>query len=133
MTPSASPGGTKDQRIGVSAIWYPQPFGVEFEWNVGEGPLLRADSLAIESDDVEGGYVQFTYRHKRANSQAVLTPSMRVQHFEDGRKFGRNAPLAKLELTAVYVHTDERTRTGSFPYAASEGADRIGLQLQWNY
>ncbi|MDY6945602.1 MAG: porin, partial [Pseudomonadota bacterium] len=32
--------GFDDERIGVSAIWYPQPFGVQAEWNWGTTPGL---------------------------------------------------------------------------------------------
>jgi hypothetical protein len=148
ITPMAPAGGTADRRIGISAIWYPQPFGLEMEWNTGEGPVLSSDFQSIESDDVDGGYVQLTYRRPRPNSTAVLTPFVRWHRFDGGRKFEDNAPLsavdeweigvelvprAELELTAMYAHTNERTRTDTFPYAASEGADRIGLQLQWNF
>jgi hypothetical protein len=148
VTPSAPVGGTTDRRVGVSAIWYPQPFGVEMEWNTGEGPVLSSDFSEIVSDDLDGGYVQFTYRHKNAASPAVWVPFMRWQHYSGGRKFGRNAPLtevdewevgvefaprAELEFVVVYARTDERTRTSAFPYTASLDASRIGLQLQWNY
>jgi hypothetical protein len=148
LTPTAPVGGTTDRRIGVSAIWYPQPLGVEMEWNTGEGPVLSSDFQSIEVDDIDGGYVQLTYRRPRRSSPAVLTPFVRWQHFEGGRKFGTNAPRSvvdeweigvefaprpELELVALYAHTNERTRSSTFPYAASEGADRIGLQLQWNY
>lgn len=148
LTPSSPAGGTTDRRIGVSAIWYPQPFGVEMEWNTGEGPVLSPDFQSIETGDIDGGYVQLTYRRLRPSSPAVITPFMRWHQFEGGRKFGRNAPpstveewevgvefapRADLELTAVYVHTDERTHTSAFPYEESEGADRVGLQLQWNF
>jgi hypothetical protein len=148
ITPTAPVGGTTDRRIGISAIWYPQPFGVEMEWNTGEGPVLSSDFESIEVDDADGGYVQFTYRRARPGSAAVLTPFLRWHRFDGGRKFEDNAPLSavdeweigvelaprpELELTAMYAHTDERTRTSTFPYAASEGADRIGLQLQWNF
>jgi hypothetical protein len=147
VTPAAPAGGTTDRRVGISAVWYPQPFGVEMEWNTGEGPLLAPDYQSIEVGDVDGGYVQFMYR-RQLQSSAVLTPFARWQHFEGGRKFADNAPpmvvdewevgveyipRTELELTAVYAHTAERTRTSTFPYAASEGADRIGVQLQWNF
>jgi hypothetical protein len=148
LTPTAPVGGTTDRRIGVSAIWYPQPLGVEMEWNTGKGPVLSSDFQSIEEDNIDGGYVQLTYRRLRQDSARVLTPFVRWQKFEGGRKFGTNAPRMvvdewelgvefaprpEIELVALYGHTNERTRTSTFPYAASEDADRIGLQFQWNY
>lgn len=147
VTPTAPAGGTTDRRIGVTAVWYPQPFGVEMEWNTGEGPVLASDFQSIEVDDLDGGYVQLMYR-RHLQSSAVLTPYLRWHRFEGGRKFEDNAPptvideweigvefvpRSELELTAAYAHTSERTRTSSFPYGISEGADRIGVQLQWNF
>jgi hypothetical protein len=38
-----------------------------------------------------------------------------------------------VELTGMYTHTFRRTRTGSFPYTSTLDANRIGVQLQWNY
>ena len=35
ITPVAAADGTVDQRVGVSLIYYPQPWGFEAEWNIG--------------------------------------------------------------------------------------------------
>jgi hypothetical protein len=68
--------------------------------------------------------------------------------FEGGRKFARNAPgsrvteldagiewspVPEIELTLMYTHTFERTNTALAPYDTVANANRIGLQLQWNF
>jgi len=148
ITPAIRPRGVADERVGVTAVWYPQPFGVEAEWNVGRGPALSADSRNIESASLRGGYVQLNYRHKRANATTVMFPFTRWNYYDGGRKFARNAPMTKVnemdfglefspwadaEFTAVFTRTIERTRTSAYPYAATKDANRIGLQVQWNF
>lgn len=146
ITPTRPDEGLVDERVGFTAVWYPQPFGVEAEWNVGHGPELSDDLTRLESRALLGGYVQADYRH--ASGGSSLFPFVRWQYYDGGRKFTRNAPSirvneidvglefarwAELELTMVYTRTFERTRTSLFPYAASKGANRVGFQAQWNY
>lgn len=142
VTPRGNADGVLDQRFGVNAIWYPQPFGVEAEWNVGRGPELSPETLAITSRSLHGGYVQLGYRRGSA------LPFARWNYFDGARKFARNAPpmqvnevdfgvelakWAELEATIMYTHTLKRTRTSTFPYALDRNAHRLGFQLQWNY
>lgn len=143
MRPDA---GIADDRIGGTFVLYPQPVGIEAEWNVGRGPQLSADRRSITAQNLQGGYLQASFRHTR--KQAVYTPFVRWQYYDGGRKFARNSPLdrvneadfgveltplSELELTLLYTRTIERTRTSTFPFAPAKGADRIGVQLQFNY
>jgi hypothetical protein len=140
--------GPIDKRIAFTAIWYPQPLGFEAEWNFGRGPELSSDFTLINSQPLEGGYAQINFRHRFANSAAVLYPFARWNYFDGARKFARNAPPMRvneleigaewspwpeLELTLVYAHSFRRTRTNSFPYDITRDAGRIGFQVQWNY
>ncbi|MEZ5288939.1 MAG: porin [Vicinamibacterales bacterium] len=146
LTPARPDDGVTDQRVAVTAVWYPQPFGVEAEWNIGRGPEISADLSRIERRRLQGGYVQVAYRS--ADGGRSLFPFGRWQYYDGGRKFARNAPhdrvneldlglefarWSELELTMVYTRTFERTRTGSFPFATTRGANRVGFQAQWNY
>lgn len=147
IVPVRADEGVVDERVALSAVWYPQPFGVEAEWNVGRGPELSDHLTRVESRPLQGGYVQLNYR-RAATGGRSLFPFARWQYYDGGRKFARNAPHARvneldlgvefarwaeLELTAVYTRSFERTRTSLFPYAASKNGDRIGFQAQWNY
>lgn len=146
VTPAGPSNGITDQRVGVTAVWYPQPFGVEAEWNVGRGPQLSDDLRRITRESLTGGYVQFNYREK--NAFATWFPFVRWNYYDGARKFARNAPpmhvnevdfglelakWAELETSIVYSRTLERTRTGLFPYSVTKNANRIGFQVQWNY
>lgn len=146
ITPTFDPDGVRDKRAGVSAVWYPKPFGFEAEWNVGRGPQLSDDFTTIDDAALKGGYFMANYRVK--TDRAEFFPFARWNYYEGGRKFGRNAPdeevneldlglefspWVEVELTLMYTHSYKRTNTRDFPYDTVEGADRLGFQLQWNY
>jgi hypothetical protein len=146
ITPTQDADGEIDQRIGVTAVWYPQPIGAELEWNFGRGPELSSDNARIESESLHGGYVQINYRQQ--HSSGTWFPFARWNYYDGARKFARNAPpthvnevdfglefakWAEIELTGMFTHTFRRTRTGSFPYTDTLNANRVGVQLQWNY
>ena len=146
VTPLRPAEGQTDQRVAASLVWYPQPFGIEAEWNVGRGPQLSSDSQRIEMSPLQGGYVQLHFR--QTGAAGTWFPFSRWQYYEGGRKFARNAPRvrvneidfglefakwAEVELTMMYTHTFERTRSSLFPYLAARRADRLGFQVQWNY
>jgi hypothetical protein len=146
ITPLEDPNGPLDQRIGFSAIWYPQPIGVEMEWNFGRGPELSPDSTRIISESLHGGYVQINYRQQL--SSGTWYPFTRWNYYDGARKFARNAPQdqvnevdiglefakwAEIEFSGMYTHTFRRTRTGAFPYVPTLDANRVGVQIQWNY
>jgi hypothetical protein len=142
VTPRNPSDGVLDQRFGVNAIWYPQPIGIEAEWNVGRGPELSSDFLSIGRGSLNGGYLQVGYR------EGFAFPFARWNYYDGARKFARNAPRmevnevdfglevakwAELEATIVYTHTLRRTRTSTFPYSLQRDGNRVGFQVQWNY
>lgn len=147
FTPSGPADGVLDQRAAVSAVWYPQPIGVEAEWTFGRGPALSADNRTIEADDLHGGYVQVGYL-RQSRRTGTWFPFSRWQYYDGGRKFGRNAPRervneidfglefarwAEFEVTGMFTRSFTRTRTSSFPYTRSTDGTRVGVQVQWNY
>ena len=130
----------------MSAVWYPQPFGVEAEWNFGIGPELSSDRRTISAGSLNGGYVQLSY--KDDNRLGAWFPFLRWQSYQGGRKFAINAPSERVneldfgiewapwpavEFTVQYTRTFERTNTKIAPYLNSESADRISVQAQINY
>jgi hypothetical protein len=135
-----------DQRVAFTAVIYPQPLGLEAEWTFGTGPELADDLRSIESRTLQGGYVQVHYRTR--NAAGTWFPFVRWNYFDGARKFARNAPRsqvneldfgvefarwAEVELTGVYTRTFHRTRTSTFPFGLTRDANRVGLQVQWNY
>jgi hypothetical protein len=146
LTPTAPAGGVADERVGFTAVWYPQPFGVEAEWNFGVGPELSANRSTIQSQFLHGGYVQLSY--KEDNKLGNWFPFLRWNYYDGGRKFAVNAPSDRVnevdfglewapwqavEFTVQYTHTFERTNTRTSPYAETSNADRISFQAQLNY
>lgn len=135
----------REERVGLHAILYPQPFGIQAEWNWGKGPEYDIALGGIAEKPLTGGYVQTMFRIKDSPLGEV-TPFARWQHYRGGWKAALNAPRLEtddweigaefqfadpIELTLAYAHmrrreADER-RTGQ-----AEG-DVIRAQLQWNY
>lgn len=145
-TPSVDPDGVRDERVAVTAVWYPQPFGLECEWNWGTGPELDPNGTRIGTGYLQGGYVQASWLS--TGDQGSWYPFLRWHFYDGGRKFGRNAPHERVneidlglewspwpavELTLVYTHTFTRTNTSTAPYLDAEGDDRIGFQVQVNF
>lgn len=134
-----------DNHVGLHAILYPQPFGIQAEWTKGRGPKFDDAAQAIVTDALQGGYVQVMYDlgHTRAGR---IIPYGRWQRYEGGWKAVANAPaldteelelgvewqfMRTLELTVAYANmkrreADER-RSGR-----AEG-DLIRAQLQFSY
>lgn len=144
--PTVKADGVDDERVALTAVMYPQPFGIEAEWNWGRGPQLASNFASIGVESLQGGYIQFNYSTN--TSHGNVFPFLRWNYYDGGRKFGRNAPWdeineldlgfewspwPELELSMMYTHTFQRTNTAVAPYDKAEGEDRLGFQLQWNY
>ncbi len=134
-----------DERLGVHAILYPQPFGLQAEWNWGRGPEYDTDLQTIRTKRLNGGYIQAMY-DLRSAGLGPLMPYARWQYYRGGWKSATNAPrletdelelgiewqfVEDLELTLAYARMNRREaderRTGR-----AEG-DLIRTQLQWSY
>lgn len=140
-----SPVTYKDNRVGLHAMLYPKPFGIQAEWNWGKGPEFDIATQSIQTKNLQGGYVQVMMRLP-TESMGSMMPYGRWQHYRGGWKAGTNAPRLEtdefelgvewqpwkaLEFTLAYARmkraeADER-RTGR-----AEG-NLIRTQVQWNY
>lgn len=152
-TPVIAPqhaAGFDDRRIGVSAIWYPQPFGLQAEWNWGDTPMLDLANNRITGGEVEGGYVQAML--KLDTQWGSFLPFVKWQYFDGANKAEANAPVnevndvelglewqiaRELELAAVWHHMRRNNlvtgnRAGRPDYAPFE-AEVLRLQLQLNF
>ena len=116
----AAPRGFRDQRIAGTFVWYPQPFGFQAEWNVGEGPGLNDAQTAVEVRSLQGGYVMAMYKLDTARC-GIFTPYARYQHYRGGYRSVANAPYGnhdqwdlgvewqirkEMELVAEYSFVD---------------------------
>jgi len=144
--PSAGSKEFDDRRASAHFIMYPQPFGIEAEWTVGQGPQLNANRDAISLNDLHGGYILVNYRILQGEQEII--PFVRWNYFDGARKFATNAPKMvvneidlgcewqirkELELTGSYTFTNERNNTATSPYTIVKDARRVAVQLQFNY
>lgn len=145
-TPAADATGVDDERIGVTFVYYPQPFGLEAEWTWGRGPQLSDDRTQIVAEYLQGGYIQASWLSR--DDRGSTYPFLRWNLFDGARKFARNAPrhevseldlglewcpVPEVELTAMYTHTFWRNDTTTAPFGDARGDDRLTLQVQVNF
>ncbi len=150
--------GFKDERVAVSFRMYPQPWGLEGEWNWGTTPGLDMAENKVKNKSLHGGYIQGSYFAKdvtlfNTNIGNVI-PFVKWQYFDGYNKAEANAPRNKVndweigaewqiapevELVAEY-HIMKRTNmTTSGAFNALEGSYRtfdgqaLRLQLQYNF
>lgn len=145
--------GYKDQRIGVSFIKYPQPWGLQTEWNWGTTPALDIASNSIKETSLHGGYVQAMYMTK--NDWGTWVPFVKWQYFDGANKAETNAPANKVddweigtewqiakevELTMVYHRMNRNnlvTGASSSTLVPTDygrfQANALRVQLQYNF
>lgn len=109
--------GCKDERVGISFMMYPMPFGLQGEWNWGKTPGLDISQGANTSDingsaaggtvskgrimnkNLNGGYIQTMYKidHvKIGDTDGTVIPFVRWQYFDGYSKAEANAPQNKV-------------------------------------
>lgn len=140
-----SPVAFDDNRVGVHAMLYPQPFGIQAEWNWGKGPEWDRLSQSIQTKDLSGGYVQAMYKLD-TEKLGTLFPYARWQHYRGGWKAATNAPRLEtdelefgiewqpwkaLEITLAYSRM-KRAEADERRIGRAEGS-LFRSQIQWNY
>lgn len=134
-----------DERAAASLTWYPQPLGLQAEYNVGRGPEFNPVLDSIEVQGLRGGYVQLMYRHRWTAHE--LLPFARYSSYDGGKKHERDArsytvrewelgaefQMGKnLEIAAMYVISDRRYED----FARQDNRQRgslLRLQAQVNF
>ncbi|WP_020166436.1 MULTISPECIES: porin [Methylotenera] len=125
-TPLSGRNGIDDERVGLSFMMYPQPFGLQAEWNWGKTPGLDLASNSIEKKNLNGGYVQAMYKIDNVHffdTNGTVIPFIKYQYFDGYNKAETNSPknqvhdwelgvewqiAPEVEVTAVY-HRMNRT------------------------
>lgn len=148
----SAPGGVRDARAVGYFVLYPQPFGLQLEYNIGDGPQL---AVLNEETDAEGetsytGLVQRKHLHGGYALASLkldnVIPYVRGMYYRGGKKHERNAPyydvmeleagiewevVDALELTGAFT-VAERTDGGRIPYRQEDG-HFARIQVQFNY
>ncbi len=151
----ARTNGIADERVGVSFRMYPQPFGLEGEWNWGNTPGLDMATNRIEEKNLKGGYVQASYKidnFKFFDTNGTLLPFIKWQYFDGYNKAETNSPrnqvndweyglewqiAPEVELVAVYhkMHRNNLVtgNTSGRPDYERFQANALRMQLQYNF
>jgi phosphate-selective porin len=147
--------GFTDERVAVSFMMYPQPFGLQGEWNWGKTPGLDIAQNRIEEKSLNGGYLQAMYKIDNFNfldTTGTLIPFVKWQYFDGFNKAETNAPQNKVndweigaewqlapevELVAYYHHMKRNNlvtgNTAGRKDYESFDADALRVQLQYNF
>lgn len=143
--------GLIDERVGWTAVWYPQPLGFQAEWNVGRGPALNDQQTVVVVRDLSGGYIQTMYKIDTCR-HGTFIPFVQWSSYRGGYRSERNAPYVNinewhfgcewqiskaLEFTMQYTQTD-RTNTNPIDQAGQRSYQQfvggiLRFQLQLNY
>jgi hypothetical protein len=78
-----------DRRLAGTFVLYPKPFGIQAEYNIGEGPRFNKANNTIEVMPLNGGYVTLSYLQK-INKQNLI-PFVRYQYYDGAKKHERDA------------------------------------------
>ncbi|CAG1021177.1 hypothetical protein MTYM_00810 [Methylococcales bacterium] len=144
-------GQNSEDRVGIHAVLFPQPFGLQAEWNWGAGPTLNPITNRIERQNLNGGYVQASYKIDEVfGTKGTMIPYIKWQTYNGAWKGSSNAPRVNvdeveagveyqinkaLEVTLAYA-TMSRTNIAnatSNDYLKDASGDLIRTQLQVNY
>jgi hypothetical protein len=135
-----------DQRIAGSLIIYPQPLGLQTEYNWGTGPEYNPVTKYIDQKGLNGGYALLNYR-KVFSRNVVVYPYLRFQYYSGGKKqeldarkylvregdLGIEFNFGKyFEPTLQYQYGDRTFEDGGNPNNRQKGS-LLRLQLQFNY
>jgi len=143
--------GHRDQRVGTTVVYYPQPFGFQAEWNWGEGPGLNDAQTAVETRWLQGGYAMLMCKVDTCD-HGIFTPYCRWQYYKGGYRSVANAPYGthqqwdigvewqirrEMELVAEYslvdgVNLNAINQAGVASYRNFDGGV-FRLQFQLNY
>ena len=138
-------GTFTDRRVAASFVWYPQPFGIQTEYNIGEGPQFDPSDSTIKVKKLHGGYFQMEYMVK-IKGQTII-PFVRTQFYDGGKKHETDArsyvvreheigvewqPFKNFEMVTMYTISDRRFEDLRKPVNRQKGS-LLRIQLQFNY
>ena len=136
----------KDERVAGSLSIYPQPFGLQAEYNVGTGPEYNPVNNTIEQKKLKGGYALISYKIDTKNHQTII-PFVRYQKYEGGKKQELDArkyrvseteigvewqPYKNFEAVAMYTMSDRTFEDGALKSNQQKG-NLLRIQLQLNF
>ncbi|MFO7719022.1 MAG: porin [Gillisia sp.] len=134
-----------DQRVAASFVLFPQPFGIQAEYNMGRGPEFNKETNTIEETSLHGGYATLTYKTIIGNQ--LFFPFTRYHYYDGGKKFERDArsfevseleigvewqPVRAFELVLMYTISSRRQEDFIMRDNLQEGS-LLRIQAQVNF
>ncbi|MBS4043625.1 MAG: hypothetical protein KGZ59_07395 [Chitinophagaceae bacterium] len=110
-----------DRRVAATFVLYPKPFGIQAEYNIGQGPEFNKITDSIEVKNLTGGYIQCMYNVPL--KKQFLMPFIKYQVYNGGKKHERDArsyivkdleigfewqPVKQFELVGMYTISNRR-------------------------
>lgn len=132
-------------RYGPSFILYPQPFGIQAEFNWGRGPEYDPETNTVQDAPLEGGYVLASYFLRKGKD--IFIPFTRYHYYKGGKKHELDAtkhrvkeleigvewqPHRNFELVAMYTISDRTFENSLNPENRQKGS-LLRLQAQINF
>ncbi len=133
------------QRAAVSFILYPRPFGIQAEYNIGQGPEFNNTTDSIDTQNLTGGYITLNYMARIGKH--FIFPFVRAQYYDGGKKHEKDArsytvheyevgvewqPFKNFEFVAMYTMSDRRFEDFSKQNNKQSG-NLLRLQAQVNF
>lgn len=134
-----------DSRAGAGFTLYPQPFGVQVEYNIGVGPEFNKATDSIDSKQLYGGYLLLNYLYKY--KKQIFIPFVRAYQYKGGKKNELDArsydvkeleigiewqPVKNFELTAQFTMSDRKFEDYKLQNNQQKG-HLLRLQAQVNF
>lgn len=134
-----------DERVAATFVLYPKPFGIQAEYNIGNGPEFNPETDSIETQSLKGGYITVSYLLKF--KKQVLIPFIRAQYYDGGKKHELDArsysvneyeygiewlPFKNFELVAMYTMSERRFEDMILQSNRQKG-NLLRLQVQFNF
>ncbi|MFC4872647.1 porin [Negadavirga shengliensis] len=135
----------REFRYGPSVIVYPQPFGLQAEFNWGRGPEFNPETMNVEDKPIRGGYVLGSYYIEHGKNTYI--PFTRYHYYNGGKKHEFDAtkhrvkelelgvewqPHSNFELVAMYTISDRTFENSLNPQNRQKG-NLLRLQAQINF
>lgn len=134
-----------DERVAASFVLFPQPIGIQAEYNIGRGPEFNKQTDSIELRRLKGGYITMSY--KRELGKQTIIPFARIQYYDGGKKHEKDArsytvneyeigvewqPVKAFELVVMYTMSERRfedyTKQNNF-----QKGNLLRIQAQVNF
>lgn len=134
-----------DARMAASFVWYPQPIGIQAEYNLGRGPEYVPGANEIQERPLEGGYIMLNA--KWDVSRQTFIPFVRANRYDGGKKHETDARSYRVreletgvewrldrhfEIVAMYTFSSRRFEDALNPNNLQKGR-LLRLQAQLSF